>query len=369
MAKKNTDYRRVVQEGDTIFLYAPIGEGYAFEGGQQINVGITSNDFITALNVAAVENAVVKVRLNSNGGSTTHGAAIMAAMTNSSAEIHTYNDGTAASMAAAIWAMGKKRYMAKNAILMLHNPSAYVEGNAQDMRQMADTLDKIAESMILGLAEATGQTADEIKAKYFADYTDKFLSYADVQADNLITPGEDYAAGTPAPSADIVASLAKDPFREFAPEATASNPVLSILTQIRNFLSPRPGDAPAENITNVNKEELKAALTAGTLTSEDVQAILAEIAPPPTPQTPPADPTALDQLQAKMSALETALTTATAKIAELGAQPGAGKSTPGAPPADAPQAETKVDALAEFNKTMEAAAAEGMVRFAPSVKS
>ena len=40
-------------------------------------------------------------------------------------------------------------YNAKNAMMMIHNPSALVWGQAEDMRQMADALDKIRESMIV----------------------------------------------------------------------------------------------------------------------------------------------------------------------------------------------------------------------------
>jgi hypothetical protein len=122
-----------------------------------------------------------------------HGNAIIAAMKNSSAEIHTWNDGLAASMGGDIWLAGTVRHMAKNSLLMIHSPSSWAFGTAKDLRNEAEVLDKFEETAIVVMAEATGLSESEVKDTYY-DYEDHWLTAKECEAVGFISKVEDFEA-------------------------------------------------------------------------------------------------------------------------------------------------------------------------------
>lgn len=383
--QKKDDYRRLVVQENTIFMYAPIGEEviWDIQDNEYVTcrVGITDSDFLAAMNQLEQEGATeINIRINSNGGSTKHGAAIMARMRNAKAEIHTYNDGTCASMAAAIWACGTKRHMATNALLMLHHPSDMCWGNAQEMRDCAAVLDKITESMVLGLAEAMAKKPEEVQALYFAEYKDIFLSYTDVKQQGLID-GDTYDSGVSIDSTAVAAAV-RDPFAEYRkrPEMSAQMAVPDtkrnegLLNQIAKMISGMwTGEKTATALihspltdTNMSKEELANALTEGKLTPADVQSILDE-ATKPDPQA--ALLNEIKALRKDFADQKTELDTVKSELTKIGGQPGEGRSTPGKPDGDTPDpvagsvndAKAKLDKMnAEINAAIEG---DQMVKF------
>jgi hypothetical protein len=64
---------------------------------------------------------------------------------------------------------GDEIVMPENAFLMIHDPSGLVMGTAADMRAMADTMDKIAGSMVRGYAARSRRTEEEIAALMAAE--------------------------------------------------------------------------------------------------------------------------------------------------------------------------------------------------------
>lgn len=64
---------------------------------------------------------------------------------------------------------GDEIFMPENAFLMIHDPSGLVMGTAADMREMADTMDKIAGSMVRGYAARSGRSEEEITALMAAE--------------------------------------------------------------------------------------------------------------------------------------------------------------------------------------------------------
>ena len=95
------------------------------------------------------------IALNSYGGVAVEGAAIMAAMERHG-QVTVRIDGIAAS-AASLAAMGAARItMHPQALLMLHEPSAFAFGTADSMRHTASTLDKMTTVYGAGYARATG---------------------------------------------------------------------------------------------------------------------------------------------------------------------------------------------------------------------
>jgi ATP-dependent protease ClpP protease subunit len=92
----------------------------------------------------------IDLRLNSPGGSVFDAVAIFNALTRHTGTVTVWIDGIAASAASYIAMAGDEIVMPENALLMIHDPSGIVMGTAADMRDMAETLDKIAASMTRG---------------------------------------------------------------------------------------------------------------------------------------------------------------------------------------------------------------------------
>lgn len=106
----------------------------------------------------------ISVFINSDGGDVFAGQAINSMLKRHSATVTVYVDGLAASIASVIAMAGDKVIMPSNAMMMIHNPWSFAIGNSEDMRKMADDLDKIAESIVAAYREKTGLSDEEIKA-------------------------------------------------------------------------------------------------------------------------------------------------------------------------------------------------------------
>ena len=105
--------------------------------------GVGARTFLT--DFRAIKASKVRVYINSPGGSVTEALAIFNGMRASGKEIEVHVLGIAASAASYIAMAGDKIVMPANTLMFLHNPINGVYGNAEDMREMADTLDKFGE--------------------------------------------------------------------------------------------------------------------------------------------------------------------------------------------------------------------------------
>lgn len=124
--------------------------------------GVGAKDFMAELN--AIKSPKIDMHINSPGGEVFDGIAIYNGIKNHAATVTTYIDGIAASIASVIALAGDTVTMAENAMFMMHNPSGLVIGGAIDMRKVADSLDKIRDSMVGVYAAKSKKTADEIIA-------------------------------------------------------------------------------------------------------------------------------------------------------------------------------------------------------------
>lgn len=121
---------------------------------------VTPKDFKKDLD-ALGEVKKLNIYINSGGGDVFAAQAMVSMLKRHSAEKSVYIDGLAASAATFFLGVGKV-IMPSNAMIMVHNPAAIVLGNANDMRKMADDLDKVRESMLAIYREKTGMTDEEI---------------------------------------------------------------------------------------------------------------------------------------------------------------------------------------------------------------
>lgn len=104
----------------------------------------------------------LKVFINSPGGDVFAGHAIHSMLKRHPATVTIYVDGVAASAASLVAMAGDKVIMPKNAMMMIHNPWILVAGDANLLRQVADELDKIRESLIAVYEEKTGLERERI---------------------------------------------------------------------------------------------------------------------------------------------------------------------------------------------------------------
>ena len=112
-------------------------------------------------------NFPVDIIINSNGGAVDAGLLILDAMEGSGLEIHTWCLSRAFSMAALIFSAGSKRYILKQAELMLHQPlvsATRIEGNVSIIKAVSDSLISTSKIINTILSRYTGKSLEEIES-------------------------------------------------------------------------------------------------------------------------------------------------------------------------------------------------------------
>lgn len=159
MADSKTKFWRFSNSADgesaELFLYGVISEYSWWDD------DVTPKQFNDDL-AALGDVKSIKLRINSPGGDVFAAAAIHNALKNHKAKVTTYVDGLAASAASVVAMAGDVVVMPKTAMMMIHNPSAMVWGDARDMRATADVLDKVRDSIIAAYEGKTGKTRSEL---------------------------------------------------------------------------------------------------------------------------------------------------------------------------------------------------------------
>lgn len=106
----------------------------------------------------------INVYVNSPGGGVFAGVAIYNELKRFNKPVTSYIDGIAASIASLIVLAADKVVMPFNAMLMIHNPWTFACGNADEMRRIADKLDKVTDSTLIPTYQAkTGLDTEKLK--------------------------------------------------------------------------------------------------------------------------------------------------------------------------------------------------------------
>ena len=155
-----------------IFIYGDIGDSWDDES-------TTAAAFVKEL--AALETGAITLRINSPGGSVTDGIAIYNALKRHPAPVTVEIDGIAASIASLIAMAGDTVNMASNALFMVHAPWGMSVGNAADLRDMADVMDKFASAMAAAYADGTSKPASDFLT-LMADGKDHWFTAAEAEA-------------------------------------------------------------------------------------------------------------------------------------------------------------------------------------------
>lgn len=140
-----------------VWLYGQIGLDFWGDG-------IDAKQFCQDL--AELEASHINLRINSPGGSVSHGHAIYNAILRHPATVTSYVDGVALSIASTVALAAEEVVIAENALYMVHQPFGAYCGyfNAAELRKEAEITDKFAETLVGIYAKRTSMSAEEIVA-------------------------------------------------------------------------------------------------------------------------------------------------------------------------------------------------------------
>lgn len=175
-----------------IYIYGNIGDRWDENG-------VTAAELVQDL--ADLDVDTIVLRVNSYGGSVPDGLAIYNSLKRHPATIDVHVDGVAISCAGYIAMAGDTITMAENAMLMIHAPWGVAIGNAADLRDRANMLDKYAAGMAAGYAAKSGKTPAACMA-LLTDGKDHWFTAAEAAAENFC----DTVGPTIAVAASVAAS-------------------------------------------------------------------------------------------------------------------------------------------------------------------
>lgn len=166
-----------------ILIYGEIGAGDWFT-----QDGVEAKAFAQELKKIPA-NRDVLLRINSPGGSVWDGLAIHNTI-KSRGNVDAIVDGVAFSIASVIACGARKLTMPRNALFMIHDPWGFAQGNADDMRQAAKTLDAHRDAIATVYQDKTGAALDEVKAwmaeeSYYTGEEARNAGFADEVAESV----------------------------------------------------------------------------------------------------------------------------------------------------------------------------------------
>jgi len=238
-----------------VYLYGEIGMW-----------GIESDQFVQELQ--DVNASQIDVHINSMGGDVFEGIAILNALRAHPANVTTYVDSLAASIASIVAMGGDKVVMAPNSTLMIHDAHAIGVGNAADMTAMVALLDKTSDNMASVYASKAGGDPAEWRAL--------------MRAETWFSAEEAVAAGL----ADEVAG-ATDDEGDGSDDDVQVSQAMSATYDLSVFRYPGRGAAPAPPVP-----ALAASTTATEPPAEPAPEAEAEPEEPEEPDTQPPAPLA-----------------------------------------------------------------------------
>lgn len=127
----------------TVYIYDEISD-----------FGVSADSFVRELE--QVSSPTIDLRVNSPGGAVFDAVAIYSALRNHKATVEATVDGIAASAASFITMSGDTIAIEKPARMMIHDAAGLVLGDAGDMREMADLLDELSDTIASIYADRAG---------------------------------------------------------------------------------------------------------------------------------------------------------------------------------------------------------------------
>jgi ATP-dependent Clp endopeptidase proteolytic subunit ClpP len=111
----------------------------------------------------------IHLSIHSPGGDVLDGWAIYNSLKNNKAKVTARVEGLAASMASVILMAADVIEIPENAYVMIHNPWGVAIGDAEELRDTAELLDKLGNGLVNAYASRTGNDEDEIREMMSAE--------------------------------------------------------------------------------------------------------------------------------------------------------------------------------------------------------
>lgn len=204
-AAKAADSEPTVAE---VYVYGNIGDRWNEDG-------VIASDLVRDL--ATLEADQITLRINSYGGSVPDGLAIYNALKRHPAPVAVHIDGVAISCASYIAMAGDTITMAKNAQMMIHAPWSFAGGNAVELREQAEILDRYAKAMASAYADKSGKTYEDALAILTDGKDHWFLAEEAVAAGFADAVGDEIAV-----AASLASSFDLSRFKPSAPSASGA---------------------------------------------------------------------------------------------------------------------------------------------------
>lgn len=335
--KTTSTYFKVITLEDTksadILLYGVIGQDLWWDK-ERKEESITDIEFVKTFRELEKKYDRINIRINSPGGSIHHGKAIINTIRNSKVDVHTYIDGTAASMAADIWLAAKNRHMAIDSMLMIHSNISGVWGTAKEMRAEADILDKMDEAAISFMAKATGMSEKAVKEAYY-DYQDHWITAKEAAEIGLIDQVDTYEAK--AAIQEVEKMTFPQLVQHFQKQGGGEEVgwLQKMAERIQGVFSKRKehvksNSSNTKSTRDMTKDELRKSLQDGDLTMEDLvkeieagdQYEITQKATPKQEEGPSLEEIVKQAVEAATKPLNEEITKLQGQVKQLGDQPG-----------------------------------------------
>ena len=215
-----------------VLIYGNIGDRWNEDG-------VVASELVRDL--SALQADTINLRINSYGGSVPDGLAIYNALRRHKAAVNVFVDGVAISCASYIAMAGDTITMAKNAQMMIHGPWTIAAGNASDMREQADILDRYAKAMASAYADKSGKTYEDALA-LLTDGKDHWFLADEAKAEGFADEvGEEVAvAASLASSFDLSRFKAAAPTAACAPQQVPQPTAAAVTTKEASMPAPVP---------------------------------------------------------------------------------------------------------------------------------
>lgn len=247
-----------------VYIFGDIGESWWSDQ------TVTARQFVNDLDKLDAE--ILNVRINSYGGAVSDGLAIYNALRRHRAKKTVTVEGVAVSIASLIAMAGDTVDMPANSLLMIHAPWGAVQGNAADMRDMADVLDRYAAAMASSYARKTGQPEADMLAlltdgenHWYTAVEAQAAGFADTVSAELKAAASIPPRFRPQSTPIGVAAMADDikPTPPAAPVSAAPAPV-----------APAAAPAQPDNVIDIRDAAKREALAAEKTRRQDIRSLL-----------------------------------------------------------------------------------------------
>ena len=159
--KRQAEPRPIEMKGDeaTLYIYDAI---VSDDLSASYYGGVSAESLVPQ--IRAIKGGTLHIRINSPGGDVFAAQAIVSANRDTNAKVIAHIDGYAASAATVIATAADSVEISDGALYMIHCGWTLAMGNASDMRETANLLDKVDATIVNQYAKRTNKTPEAIKA-------------------------------------------------------------------------------------------------------------------------------------------------------------------------------------------------------------